>query len=150
MMAPALQYAFSGALDPVFRHWFTRHESSLRDAWADNQQRFSATYTISDADWREFWSLAQDEHSVTLTNDADAVDVENGVLLTEDVTEHRETIEIYIKALLARQLFGTNAAIPLYNQIQPVFQEALRLWEQAETLAGYYQSPNNNLGQSGY
>lgn len=150
MMAPALQYAFSGALDPVFRHWFTRHESTLRDAWADNQQRFSATYTISDADWREFWSLAQDEHSVTLTNDADAVDVENGVLLTEDVTEHRETIEIYIKALLARQLFGTNAAIPLYNQIQPVFQEALRLWKQAETLAGYYQSPNTNLGQSGY
>lgn len=150
MMAPALQYTFGGGLDPVFRTWFASREATFREAWTESPDAFSDTYAVSGAEWEAFWEVAQTEHDVTLTSDADAVNLANGVLARADVQDHRETIEIYIKAMLARQLFGTNAAIPLYNQIQPVFQQALALWEEAETLAGYFQPGSSNLGRSGY
>ena len=58
-------------------------------------------------------------------------------------------VALYLKALLARQLYGTRAAYPLFNQIDPVFLEALKLWAPAEDLANIYTT-GGNLGRSGY
>ena len=148
MMAPTLQAAFSGALDPVFRTWFSRHEASIRDNWADREAAFTENYTVSDAQLDEFWQLAQTEHDFTLTSDESAVDVENGVLLSSDVAAHDEAVEQYIKALLARQLYGTDAAIPIFNAINPVFQQAVGLWDRAAQLASYYDGTAQEFGET--
>ena len=43
-----------------------------------------------------------------------------------------------MKAYLAWQLFGREASIPLFNQIDPVLHEALKYWDRAEALAAYF------------
>ena len=52
-----------------------------------------------------------------------------------DLDVGRETLELYFKALLARQLYGARAAYPLFNRVDPAFMESLSLWEQAHELA---------------
>ncbi len=136
-LAPILRALFSGAFDNAFRTWFQRHEQSLRAAWEEQRDAYTASYTLEPATWDELWQTAAAD-SLTITEDPAAASLQDGVFSSADVDAHRTTIEIYWKALLARQLFGTREMWPIYHQIDPVFQEALKLWPEAQTLAQHY------------
>ena len=149
MMAPTLQATLNGALLPAFRDWFARHEQEWRDTWGKRQQDFLNTFAISEAQWDEFWQIAQEQHDFTLADDADDADPEDGVLPRADVQAHRAHVELYLKAALARQLFGSEASLPLFNQIDPTIQEALTLWNRAAELAEYYApAAQDDMGSS--
>jgi carboxyl-terminal processing protease len=148
-MAPTLQVTLSGALLPVFREWFAQYEQDWRATWSSREQAFLNDFTVSEAQWNEFWQLARTKHDFTLTDDAAAADPDDGVLLRTDVQAHRASVEVYLKAALARQLYGSDAALPLFNQIDPTLQEALTLWNRAAELAEYYApAEQGGIGQS--
>ena len=150
MMAPIVRAVFSGMLRESFRVWFQKHEQDLRTTWEDRLPDFMNAYTVNEANWQEFWEMAAaSQESITLTANAADASLEDRVFTYDDLDANREMVEIYLKALLARQLYGTRAAYPLFNQIDPLFQEAVKLWAPAENLADIYTS-GGNLGQSGY
>ena len=150
MMAPIIQAIFNGSMRESFRVWFVKHEQNLRSQWEDHLPDFMNTYALSEAAWDDFWKgAAESQVRITLTaNEAD-VSVDDRVFSYADLDANRETVALYLKALLARQLYGTRAAYPLFNQIDPVFLEALKLWVPAEDLANVYTT-DGNLGRSGY
>ena len=108
------------------------------------------SYTLDETAWDAFWKeAATSQVSITLTNNADEASIEDRIFTYDDLAANRETVEVYLKALLARQLYGTRAAYPLFNQIDPLFQEALKLWNPAEDLAKIH-TESGNLGRSGF
>ncbi|MDX1548424.1 MAG: S41 family peptidase, partial [Rhodothermales bacterium] len=133
--APILRATFAGLLDGPFVTYFRRHEQQLRDTWGTRRAAFQNTFAVSEAMFDEIWDLAETEGEVTLTDDPAKVSWEDLVFSRAELAQHRGTVEIYLKALMARQLFGTEALWPIYHQIDPTFQEALKLWDEAGTLA---------------
>ncbi len=140
LLAPVLRGLFDGAIDPAFRAWFQRHEQDLRAAWDQRKADFAQGFAFGQAAWDEVWSLAADSTNggIRLTDDPKAASLRDGVFTFADRAAHRATIETFLKARLARQLYGHEHAYPIYNQIDPVFQEALKLWPQADDLATHY------------
>ena len=151
MMAPIVRATFNGTLLLPFRTWFQRHEKALRQTWEDRLPEFMDAYAVNEAAWNDFWEVAtEDAEHLTLTNDPEAASFKDRVFTHADLDANRETIAVYLKALLARQLYGSRAASPLFNQIDPMFNEAQKLWSPAEELAQYYNSGAGNLGRSGF
>ena len=58
-----------------------------------------------------------------------------------EVNQHRETLETLLKMRIATRLVGNEAGYPIYNQIDPVFNQALSLWPSAEELAELSGTP---------
>ena len=150
MMAPIVRAVFGGMLRESFRVWFQSQEQDLRNAWDNRVPAFMNTYTIDEASWEAFWKVAaSSQESITLTANAADASLEDRIFTYDDLAANRETVELYLKALLARQLYGTRAAYPLFNRIDRVFLEAMKLWTPAEDLAEVYTG-GDNLGRSGY
>ena len=135
MMAPVLQVMYAGYLFESFREWFTQHEQELRFVWENREVEYANTFVFSDAQWKEFWHIASESQvPVTLTDHADTASLEDRIIERADLEANKDVLHMYLKALLARQLYGTRAAYPYYNQIDPTFLEALTLWDKAAAL----------------
>ncbi|MEM1126811.1 MAG: S41 family peptidase [Bacteroidota bacterium] len=119
------------------REWFTSNEPEIRAEWGDRLEDFIASYEVPDAQYAAFWAYAED-NGLTLTTDDDAVDAGEGVFLRTDTADHADVLRTVLKAHLGRQIYGNAAVTPILNPIDPVFQEALELWERAEGLSDYY------------
>lgn len=140
-MAPIVRAVFIGALFEPFRLWFAMREQDLRETWSDRREDFFQHYTVSTAAWDDFWEIASGaEPRLTLTSNPDEASLENLIFTTTDLETNRETVQLHLKALLARQLYGSRAAYPLFHRIDPVFQQALTLWDSVERLPGVSQS----------
>ena len=125
----------SGSLDQQFaRQWFESHEQQYRDAWAERMNEFISTYTVRGEVWDEFLGFL-DEKGITITADESLVNPDKDVYGMGDFESQRETFEIRIKALLARQLYGRGVWQPIVNSIDHEINEAMRLWVHAEGLA---------------
>ena len=140
MMAPVLQVVYGGSLFESFREWFTRNEQGLRSLWEDRQSDYAETFSFSAAQWEDFWRAASESQvPVALTDDAGAASAEDRVIARADLEANRDVVNTYLKALLARQLYGSRAAYPFYNQIDQTFIEALTLWDKAVALPAINQ-----------
>ena len=140
-MAPIVRAVFIGALFEPFRLWFAMREQDLRETWSDRREEFFQHYTVSAAAWDDFWEIASGaEPRLTLTSNPDEASLENLIFTTTDLETNRETVQLHLKALLARQLYGSRAAYPLFHRIDPVFQQALTLWDSVERLPGVSQT----------
>ena len=149
-MDPIVRAAFSRSLIPAFRAWFQRYEQDLRTTWEDRLDDFVASYTVDEATWQAFWGAAAEASvRITLTDNPDEASFKDHVFTNADLATNRSTLESYLKAMLARQLYGSRAAYPLFNEIDSVFQEALKLWTPAEDLAGNYTTASNE-GRGGF
>ena len=136
-MAPVLQVVYSGYLFETFREWFTLHELSLRTEWEDRLPEYNSAFRFSQQQWDEFWKVAaKAQLSLTVTDDDSEASLDDRIVARSDLDTNYEVVHTYLKALLARQLYGSRAAQPLYNLIDETFQESLGLWEEAEALPG--------------
>ena len=143
-MAPIVRATFGRSLVPAFRAWFQRNEQTLRPAWEDRLDTFFESYAVDEATWQAFWkAAAESEVSITLTDNADEASLKDHIFTYADLAENRSMLEAYLKAMLARQLYGSRAAYPLFNEIDTVFQEALKLWLLAEDLASNYTTTSS-------
>jgi len=149
-MAPIVRAALSQSLIPAFRTWFQRYEQNLRTTWDDRLPAFMESYTVDEATWQAFWNAsAEAAVRITLTDNPDEASFEDQVFTNDDLAANRSMLEAYLKAMLARQLYGSRAAYPLFNEIDMVFQEALKLWAPAEDLAENYTTASNG-GRGGF
>ncbi len=149
-MAPIVRAALSQLLIPAFRTWFQRYEQDLRTTWDDRLPAFMESYTVDEATWQAFWNAsAEAALRITLTDNPDEASFKDQVFTNDDLAANRSMLEAYLKAMLARQLYGSRAAYPLFNEIDRVFQEALKLWAPAEDLANNYTTASNG-GRGGF
>ena len=126
---------FASSLDQQFaRQWFESHEQQYRDEWANRQDEFIATYSVKGEVWDEFMAFLS-ERDIVITDDETKADPEKDIYFRADFESQRETFEIRIKALIARQLYGRGVWQPIVNSIDNEINEAMRLWPEAEGLA---------------
>jgi len=134
-MAPILQVVYSGYLFESLRDWFTLHEQYLRMQWEDRLPEFSREFFLSEAEWAEFWQVAAaSQLPIQLTDNTDQASLEDRIIARSDLSANRQVVDTYLKALVARQLYGTRAAQPFFNQIDEAIKEAQTLWEEAAGL----------------
>ena len=149
-IGPIVRATFNRSLIPAFRAWFQRYEQDLRTTWDDRLPAFMESYTVDEATWQAFWNAAAEAAvRITLTDNPDEASLKDHVFTNDDLAANRSTLEAYLKAMLARQLYGSRAAYPLFNQIDTVFLEALKLWAPAEDLANNYTAASNG-GRGGF
>lgn len=135
LLAPVLQLVYGGHLFESFRDWFSRHEQALRSEWEDRHPEYGGSFEFSPAQWDTFWqAAARSQVPITLTDDPAAASLEERIVGRTDLEANREVVHTYLKALLARQLYGSRAAYPYYNRIDPTFLQALTLWDEAAAL----------------
>ncbi|MDQ7040797.1 MAG: S41 family peptidase [Rhodothermus sp.] len=118
------------------RTWFNQHEQAIRQQWNNRRDAFMASFTVDDVLWQAFLDYARQQGLFS----EDAIHP----FTVAQAEAHRETLSILLKAYLAWQLYGREASIPLFNQIDPVVQEALKHWDRAEALAAHFASQADN------
>lgn len=133
-MVPLIVAMYDGVLFLAFRSWFDAHEQALRADWEDRQDEFMSSFTFAGPYWSQFWQSAAEASMPILIVDH-SPDPSSLRFAAADLEDNRSTLELYFKALLARQLYGARDAYPLFNQIDPAFMESLTLWNQAGDLA---------------
>lgn len=134
-LSPVMRAVYSGTFLGSFRLWFREHEQALRARWENQQEGFMDAFAFDAAAWKSFWETAgRSPEPIALGVAEEGLSPGLTVFLAKDLEAHRETVELYFKALLARQLFGSEAAYPVYNQVDLTVQEATGLWAEAEQL----------------
>ena len=133
-ITPLIAAMYDGALFLSFRAWFDEHEQSLRSTWENRQDEFMRSFVFADPYWDQYWAETA-EADVPILIVSQEPDPSSLRFAATDLEANRATLELYFKALLARQLYGSRAANPLFNKLDRVFLESMMLWEQAEDLA---------------
>lgn len=114
------------------RTWFNQHEQEIRQQWNHRKDVFLTSFEVDDALWQSFLSYARQQGLF-------AADSAATLRFTVAQAEaHRQTLSTLLKAYLAWQLFGREVSIPLFNEIDPMLQEALKHWNRAEALAAHF------------
>ena len=127
------------SLDQQFaREWFETHEQQFRDEWSERKDDFVQSFEINAEIWDAFWAF-NEERGISVTSNESEVDPASEVYSMIDVESQRETFEVRLKALIARQLYGRGVWQPIVNSIDKEINEAMKLWEQAEELSVYNQ-----------
>ncbi len=135
LSAEVTRSIIGNALDQQFaRTWFEEHEQGYRDTWGNRKQEFLDSYRLEPEVWDAFWEFAA-ENGVKVANDAAAAEESDDLFTLEEVESQRETVEVRVKALIARHLYGRGVWHPIVNTIDPEIKEALKLWMRAEELA---------------
>ncbi len=120
LLSPVDQAMIQGLLLNPMRVWFSRHERRLRSDWEGRKHEFSTRFVFSQQSVQEILQASPDEEE--LLEDASAL------------LEDEEKLHPYLAALLARQLYGSEAAYPLFNRLDPLIAEAQTLWDRAAAL----------------
>ncbi|SHK95600.1 S41 family peptidase [Rhodothermus profundi] len=120
------------------RDWFSKHEFELRQQWTNRQEAFLASFTVDDVMWQAFLDYAQAQNLFG----SDSTATRRFTIAQAEA--QRETLSTLLKAYLAWQLFGREASIRLFNQIDPVLHAALKYWDRAEALAAYFAPKADN------
>ena len=139
LASEAASAVLGSSLDQQFaREWFETHEQEFRDEWSERKDEFVETFEISTEIWDAFWAF-NEKMGITVTTDESNVDPDADVYLLADVESQRETYEVRLKALIARQLYGRGIWQPIINSIDMEINEAMKLWSSAEELSVYNQ-----------
>ena len=144
LTSDAASAILGGSLDQQFaREWFESHEQRYRDTWSDRTDEFITSYSVQGEVWDEFLVFLN-ERGIKVTDDESEVNSEEDIYSRADFESQRQTFEIRIKALLARQLYGRGVWQPIVNSIDHEINEAMRLWTEAQGLAIGDAEPGNS------
>ncbi|MCY3630867.1 MAG: S41 family peptidase [Rhodothermaceae bacterium] len=129
-----LHALYGGGLFETFRLWFEANEQVLRATWEDQPETFVRDFSFSPTQWHALWAAGESAQvPVTFVPSDPSPD---GLQFTHDaLMENEDILQLYFKALLGRQLYGSRVAVPLFNAIDEVFQQSLLLWPEAQELA---------------
>ena len=133
-LAPAMRVVIGRRLaDEFARVHIERLGETFRAEWEGRQEEFVRSYRLDDTAWDAFLAYA-DGHGVPVVATRDGAEGE-AVLVRPEALAQRGEIETRIKAFMARRLYNAEAWYPVIGQIDPALQDAMRLWENAATLA---------------
>ena len=134
LMPRILQTLYSGGFFETFRLWFESNEHALRTAWEDEPETFVRDFTFSTTQWEALWDAGENAQIPVTFVPSDPSP--EGLQFTHGaLEENEESLRLYFKALLGRQLYGSRVAVPLFNAIDEVFQQSLSMWPEAQELA---------------
>ncbi len=134
------QFVSQSGVDVAFSiNWFPKNEQRLRGKWQEQKEEFMRSFTASDETIDAFWSFAE-EKGLEITTDADSVNAKKGIFSREQAASIEDYVGTRLKALIARQLYGSSAMRPIFNQVDPTFQKAMSLWTDAAELSAYHSS----------
>lgn len=129
-----LQTLYGGGFFETFRLWFEANEQTLRATWEDQPETFVRDFSFSPAQWSALWAAGENAQVPVTFVPADPSP--EGLQFTYNALEENEdSLRLYFKALLGRQLYGSRVAVPLFNAIDEVFQQSLLMWPEAQELA---------------
>jgi carboxyl-terminal processing protease len=120
-------------------NWFPEVETEMRQQWGEQQAAFATDYRVSDKTIDEFWTYAEDK-GMKLTTVADSVNRSKGIFPESEAEEAKEYVRTYLKGNIARQMYGSNAMYPIFNSVNPTFQQAMSLWDRAEQLSEFHMA----------
>ncbi len=124
-------------LDHIFvRHWLDEHGDDLHADWDNQREAFIQTYEVDDAMYASFLEFIQAEGVEIVDSKPD--DAEGPVFTPDEVEAERDYIETRLKGRLAVRLFDYKAWYPIIHGEDNTFQEALKLWSDAEELSANY------------
>ncbi len=116
------------------RSIFDKNEIGLRGEWSD-PAAFVAGYRVDQAIWDGFLAFADEDERVTLTDDPSLANPREGIYLRAGLEELRPELERRIKGYLARNLYGSTEWWPVTLGDDPVFRQAMSLWDRASDLS---------------
>lgn len=126
------------------RTWIDRHGAALHARWDGRREAFLRDFEVSESMFQAFLDFAA-EQDVRIGGEAADVSAAGSpegdgeaVFLRSEVEADRPLLNVLIKGRLATRLYDRAAWYPVYHQIDPVFKEAVALWEPAEDLAVHY------------
>jgi carboxyl-terminal processing protease len=132
----ALRTVIARNLDNEFaREYLDGAGQRIRDQWNGRQSDFLRDYRVEDATFESFLTFAEGRGVAVVGEAPD--DEEADYLIREQVEESRPEIEARLKAFIARRLYGIEAWYPVVQTIDRTFQEAIRLWPEAHSLASH-------------
>ena len=143
------RFIAGSGLDLAFAtQWFPKHEQEVRNQWNEREDAFLDEYEVPQAMVDSFWTYAS-RNGMELTTNPDSAAPGNGVFLRAEAEQARPYVATRLKALLARQLYGSSAMRPVLNQVDPAFQQAISLWGDANSLAAYHASSESTVTGQG-
>lgn len=127
------------------RQWMDNHEE-IRTSWQDRQEAFNREFQVPPEMMTAFWAYAEKEHGVHVLAagapkpEQKATDggAREHYFTAAEVAADLPVVETRIKAYIARRIWGVAAWYPVIHQVDPVLQEAMKLWESAGKLAVNY------------
>jgi len=136
-LSPLVQAVLRRNLDQRFVwRWFDRYGTELRRQWRGQQETFVKDYGPDSALQQAFREFLE-ENGVRFH-----AEMEEPAALRFSENRWRAdwpVLGTLLKAQLAVRLFGPRARYPVYQAVDAMLQEALRLWKPAEELAQRYR-----------
>ena len=123
------------------RTWLDHHSTDLHAQWDDRREAFIRDFEVGPAMFQAFLDFAAESGIRIVESEAEArrpdqSDADDeAVFLHAEVEADRPLLEALIKGRLATRLYDRTAWYPIYHQVDPVFNEAMKLWEPAANLA---------------
>ncbi|PSQ74904.1 MAG: S41 family peptidase [Bacteroidetes bacterium QH_9_64_21] len=137
----ALTHLVTRGLDYAFaRKYFSENETDLRGQWQERSGEFKAAFETSEEMLDQFWSFAEKNSDITITQDPDSVNAAEQIYSERTAQKEEGFVATRIKGYTARLLYGRGVARPILNQADPVFQEAISLWPSSRELAAYHSA----------
>lgn len=128
--------------------WFPRHEQELRTTWSEQRDTYMQSYMPEAQVVDAFWAFAE-EQGLELADTPSEADPDEGVFSRAQAQQAETYLRTRIKGFVARQLYGSSSMRPVFNEVDPVFQEAMTLWDDAEQLSAYHTASGRDMLQQG-
>jgi len=116
------------------REEFEAREQALRDTYGQDAQRFLREFRIDDALWNRFVAFVERDARLTFVESQDEVSPRQHRYLRTALRSERAEVEARIRGYMARNVFGSTYWYPAVIPFDPDFQQAMRLWDEAEAL----------------
>lgn len=135
LSSPLVQSMLRTGVPFLFVREIVDQDSNLRSTWNDRKEDFIEQYVVPQHTWDRFLAFAL-ENGYTISSEES--DPRNGIFSSDEFLESRSILAIILKARIAQRLFRSEAWYPVFNQIDPIVQAALKQWTNAETLSAYH------------
>lgn len=136
-LSPFLQHILRGSLETAFvRDWLDDHGAELRQAWGERRDAFIRDYRLDDATLDAFLAFIE-TRGVEIVEHQPGTPPEDGPrqFTRAEVDADRTLLETVLKGRIATRLFDRKAWYPIFNQYDPVVQQAMTMWPTAEAMA---------------
>ncbi len=138
-LSPFMQTVLARGLERSFvRDWLDRKGADYKLAWSDRRDEYFDSFELSAEDFDEFVAFAENNgvKIVVGTNRTEQVDEgELEEFTTADLAADEELLKLLIKGRIAGRIYDRSAWYPVYREFDKLLQQAMSLWQQAESMA---------------
>lgn len=131
------------------REFLDNYGDEFRAEWEDNFNDFRSDFSWSASNQQMFMNMMKDVGlKITEEIDEPTIDDDN-LLLTQEMYDELKWMNFgFMKAELARQVWGSEYFYPVVNDyMNETLTEAMKLWETAENLEMLVQTPTGSVIQ---